>query len=119
MDVLREIPQKGEAMIQISRSQLLALTKRLCQAQYMNILLSSVAYVQNMHFTFTPRDVSEILGIEWSLFEKALIRAHPNIHVGEIPAFIHSTRWSELPKLQRVLSGLGRSNDTDDQKTSD
>ena len=30
MDVLREIPERGEAMIQISRSQLLALT---CNSQ--------------------------------------------------------------------------------------
>ena len=113
MDVLREIPQKGEAMIQISRSRLLALTKRLCQAQYMNILLSSVAYVQNMHFTFTPRDVSEILGIEWSLFEKALIRAAPkytrwgNTRIYSLDTMVRIAEAATRPQRLRSLERHG------------
>lgn len=64
-------------LVVIERAKFARLMGRLCQAQYMVIIMSAVGYVQNMEFTMTPEDVSELLGIDWPTFQRTLIRTTP------------------------------------------
>lgn len=66
-----------QEFVVIPRSKFIRLTSQFCQAQYLSILIGAIAYARNVEYSLTPKDVCDILQIEWRQFERVLIRTAP------------------------------------------